>query len=44
MEYINEQSYENSFMINVALKDKFKILDKEVKKEFKLKGGNTAYL
>ncbi|MFJ7824832.1 hypothetical protein [Psychrobacillus sp. NPDC096623] len=46
MEYINEQSSMNKFMINVALKDKskFEILDKEVIKEFRLKDGSTAYL
>ncbi|MEI4770959.1 hypothetical protein WAX74_15155 [Psychrobacillus sp. FJAT-51614] len=44
MEFINEQSSVNNFMINVAVKDSFKILDKEVIKEFRLKGGNTAYL
>lgn len=44
MEFINEQSSENNFIINVAVKDSFKILDKEVIKEFRLKGGNTAYL
>ncbi|KXH87526.1 hypothetical protein [Sporosarcina sp. HYO08] len=44
MEFINEQSPKNNFMINVAVKDSFKILDKEVTKEFRLKGGNTAYL
>lgn len=44
MEFINEQSSKNNFMINVAVKDSFKILDKEVIKEFRLRGGNTAYL
>lgn len=46
MEYINEQSYMNNFMINVAFKDKsiFKILDKEVIKEYRLNGGSDAYL
>ena len=44
MEFINEQSSENNFKINVAVKDSFKILDKEVIEEFRLKGGNTAYL
>lgn len=46
MEYINEQSNMNKFLINVALKDesKLEILDKEVIKEYRLKGGNTAYL
>ena len=44
MEFINEHSSVNNFMINVAVKDSFKILDKEVIKEYRLKGGNTAYL
>jgi len=46
MEYINEKSNMNNFLINVAFKDesKFKILEKEVIKEYRLNGGNTAYL
>ncbi|MGF9977856.1 hypothetical protein ABE042_07875 [Viridibacillus arvi] len=43
MEYINEQSSENRFLINVGEKGKFKLMEKEVIKEFRLKGGNTAY-
>lgn len=44
MDFINEQSSVNNFLINVALKDSFKILDKEIIEEFRLKDGNTAYL
>ncbi|MCM3390716.1 hypothetical protein M3649_21790 [Ureibacillus chungkukjangi] len=44
MEFINEKSNENNFLICVAPKDAFEILDKEVINKFKLKGGNTAYL
>ncbi|WP_281173059.1 hypothetical protein [Viridibacillus arvi] len=42
MEYINEQSSENRFLINVGEKGKFKLMEKELIKEFRLKGGNTA--
>lgn len=44
MEFINEKSNKNNFLINVAPKDSIEILDKEVINEFKLKNGNTAYL
>ncbi|MEO4052774.1 hypothetical protein [Solibacillus sp. CAU 1738] len=44
MEFINEKSNKNKFLISVAPKDSFEILDKEVINEFKLKNGNTAYL
>lgn len=44
MDFIDEQSSVNNFLINVAFKDSFKILDKEVIEEFKLMDGNTAYL
>lgn len=44
MEFINEKSNKNNFLINVAPKDSFEILDKEIVSELKLKGGNTAYL
>ncbi|MBS4176980.1 hypothetical protein KHA89_05530 [Bacillus sp. FJAT-49731] len=43
MEYINEQSSENHFMINVRpVKDKFKIKDREVVKEYMLLNGKDA--
>lgn len=44
MKFINENSHKNNFLINVAPKDSFEILDKEIINELKLKGGNTAYL
>ncbi|WP_126292290.1 hypothetical protein [Lysinibacillus telephonicus] len=44
MQFINEKSYGDNFLISVAPKDGFEILDKEVINEFKLKGGDTAYL
>ncbi len=44
MEFINEKSNKNNFLISVAPKDSIEILDKEVTNEFKLKSGNTAYL
>ncbi|MFE6169396.1 hypothetical protein ACFVP8_16235 [Viridibacillus arvi] len=43
MVYINEQSSENSFLMIVGEKGKFKIMEKELIKEFRLKDGNTAY-
>jgi hypothetical protein len=44
MEFINEKSNKNNFLISVAPKDSIEILDKEVINEFKLMNGNTAYL
>ncbi|HWL24937.1 MAG TPA: hypothetical protein VNR38_14515 [Ureibacillus sp.] len=44
MEYINEESNKNNFLICVAPKDSIEILDNEVINEYKLKDGNTAYL
>ncbi|MBD8025951.1 hypothetical protein H9636_04695 [Ureibacillus sp. Re31] len=44
MQFINEKSNENNFLISVAPKDSIEILDKEVINKFKLKSGNTAYL
>ncbi|MEK4092620.1 hypothetical protein [Viridibacillus sp. FSL H8-0110] len=43
MEYVNEQSSDYRFLINVGEKGKFTIMEKELIKEFRLKGGNTAY-
>lgn len=44
MEFINEQIFENSFMINVRhVKNKLEILDNEVIKEYRLSDGNMAH-
>ena len=44
MEFINEKSNKNNFLICVAPKGSIEILDEEVINEFNLKSGNIAYL
>ena len=44
MEFINEKSYKEKFLICVAPKDSYEVLDKYVINEFRLRSGDTAYL